>query len=123
MSGLDISVAHIGSECVIRVSGEVDVENAEDLASVAVLAASSTEAGYLVIDLDGVPFMDSAGLGALVRIRNAARVASRGVVLRGLRPRVVKVIKITGVADLFTIEPTGEDATTGPDAASISSTA
>jgi anti-anti-sigma factor len=123
MSGLDISVAHIGSECVIRVSGEIDVENAEDLASVGVLTVSSTEAGYLVIDLDGVPFMDSAGLGALVRIRNAARRASRGVVLRGLRPRVVKVIKITGVAGLFTIEPPEEDTTIGPDAASISSTA
>jgi anti-sigma B factor antagonist len=123
MSGLDISVAHVGPECVIRVSGEIDVENAEDLASVGVLTVSSTEAGYLVIDLDGVPFMDSAGLGALVRIRNAARGASRGVVLRGLRPRVVKVIKITGVEGLFTIEPTETDATIGPDAASISNTA
>ncbi|MDP9094268.1 MAG: STAS domain-containing protein [Actinomycetota bacterium] len=132
MSGLEIDVAHMGSECVIRVSGEIDVENAEDLASVGVLTASSTEAGYLVIDLDGVPFMDSAGLGALVRVRNAARAESRGVVLRGPRPRVLKVIKITGVDRLFTIEPAEQqdgaidgavDDAVDPDVSSVSHTA
>lgn len=121
MSGLDINVARVGSECVVRVSGEIDVENADDLASVGVLAVSSSEPGHLVIDLDGVPFMDSAGLGALMRIRNAAEVASRRVILRGLRPRVSKVIEITGVAGLFTIEPAGQDVPTGPDAASAAS--
>ncbi len=111
MSGLSVEVSSVGSECVIGVSGEVDIDNADDLASVGVLTATSatTQDLCLVLDLSQVTFMDSTGLGALVRIRNAAARTHREVTLRGLHPNVDKILTITDLKSVFTIEATADD--------------
>src|SRR5687767_965746 len=52
---------------ILRVSGEVDLVNAHELA--AAMAAAAEGDGELVVDLRDVPFMDSTGLRSIIETR------------------------------------------------------
>ena len=58
---------------------------------------------HLVIDLEGVDFLDSSGLGALVAGLRKAREKKGEIKLAGLRPDVRSIFDITRVARLFHI--------------------
>jgi len=57
----------------------------------------------LVIDLEGVDFLDSSGLGALVAGLRKAKEKRGEIKLSGLRPDVRSIFDITRVARLFHI--------------------
>ena len=57
----------------------------------------------LVIDLAGVSFIDSSGLGGFVRIRRALPPGCP-VVIRSPQRRVRRLFKITGLDSVITIE-------------------
>jgi anti-anti-sigma factor len=80
----------------LPVSGEVDLASIGDLiaAARACLAAAPS---VLEVDLAEVTFIDSSGLGALVRIRNEA--VERGVqlVLVHLPPAVTRLFEVSGL--------------------------
>ena len=50
----------------------------------------------LLIDLGGVPFLDSAGLGALIGGVRRAREAGGDVAVYGARPAVARLLHTTG---------------------------
>jgi anti-anti-sigma factor len=107
MAGFSIMVVRGQDTNVMAVSGDLDVEHADDLAAVGLLTLSSLNGHRqdLMIDMHGVELVDSTGLGALVTINNAARAEGREVSLRGLRPRVAEVLEVTGLSDCFDVAP------------------
>ncbi len=66
-------------------------------------AVRSADAPLLVVDLAGVPYVDSMGIGALVQAHASFRRAGRELVLAGLTRRVASVFRITGVEPTFRI--------------------
>jgi anti-anti-sigma factor len=58
----------------------------------------------IVIDLTKLDFIDSAGLGMLLLVREAAGKASRKVVLRGPHGQVKRMFDITKFNMLFAVE-------------------
>lgn len=60
----------------------------------------------LVIDLTETTFMDSSGLNVLARAHRHAGRLKEAIVLRGPCPTVLRTLKLTGMAELVTIEPT-----------------
>ncbi len=58
---------------------------------------------HLVINLEGVDFLDSSGLGALVAGLRKAKEKKGEIKLSGLRPDVRSIFDITRVARLFQI--------------------
>jgi anti-sigma B factor antagonist len=59
----------------------------------------------LIIDMSGVSFCDSAGIGALVNAHVSHIRTQRELALRGVNKRVMDVLKIVRVDQLFTILP------------------
>jgi anti-sigma B factor antagonist len=59
--------------------------------------------GHIMIDLSGVSHIDSAGLGALVRLKMSAA-KQPGVSLKfvEMSPRVVQLLKVANLTDWFT---------------------
>ncbi len=100
-----------GEPKVMAIFGALDIKHAEDLTSVGLLTIQSLNGnhGPLVLDLAGVPFMDSTGLGALIAIRNAANARGRDVRLRAVRPRIAKVLGVTGLSDEFDVAPPDDE--------------
>jgi anti-anti-sigma factor len=58
----------------------------------------------LVIDLGGVTFCDSSGLGALLDIKRAAGGAGIAMVLRSVPPPVERLLDLTDVDGWLTRE-------------------
>ncbi|MDS4020064.1 MAG: STAS domain-containing protein [Candidatus Competibacter sp.] len=59
--------------------------------------------GKLVLNLEGVGFMDSSGLSVLVSVLKSARIKNGEVVLLGLTPIVRSLIELTRLQQIFEI--------------------
>jgi anti-anti-sigma factor len=68
--------------------------------------------GDVVLQLDQVEFVDSSGLGALVRLVQAARAKGGDLKLSGLQPRIRKVLEMTSLLAQFETYETIEEAIT-----------
>jgi anti-sigma B factor antagonist len=60
----------------------------------------------MILDLSDVPYIDSVGLGSLVATYVSHQKSGRCLVLTGVTPRVMKVLKITNVHNFFVTFPT-----------------
>lgn len=86
--------------CMISVSGEVDIANVEEFLTVA-QGCLESGATLVEVDLSEVTFIDSSGLGALVRLRNQARERDVVVVLRRVPEFVGRLLEVTGLTAAF----------------------
>ena len=93
---------------VLMVSGEVDLATSPDL-DVAIIAALESGTESLVIDLTNVTFMDSSGLGVIVRGLKRCREADKDLDLVISNERVLKVFGITGLDQVIPIHASIED--------------
>jgi anti-sigma B factor antagonist len=67
----------------------------------------------VVVDLDGVPFMDSSGLGALMGGVRRLREAGGDLAIACTREQHLKLFAITGFGEGVSIAPTVEEAAEG----------
>ncbi len=106
---LDISTSVVSGRTVVRVAGEIDVYTAPQLRE---HLDHEIEGGThdLVVDLSGVTFMDSTGLGVLVGRLKQVRLNDGSMRLVCAHDRVLKVFVITGLDKVFAIYPTVDEA-------------
>jgi anti-anti-sigma factor len=84
---------------VLSVVGEIDMMSAGALRDqVADLGVSH---GTLVLDLAGVGFVDSSGLGALLGIKKQQDVGGGRLLLSRVSPAVARLIEITKMDRVF----------------------
>lgn len=95
-----------GVNFVITVTGDLDFAAVERSALTSALSSYRSDEPFdVVLDLDGVTFMDSTGLGWLMAVRSAAALASRKVWLRRSSSSVDKVLDMTQLTRYFPAEP------------------
>lgn len=105
--GLDVTTSNGWS--VVAVSGEVDVATAPRLREQ--LVGLVTDAHHqIVVDLEGVDFLDSTGLGVLVGALKRVRTHDGELTLVCTQSRILKVFEITGLTKVFTIHDTVDQA-------------
>lgn len=102
---LDIATSVIGGRTVVQVVGEIDVYTAPQLREQLDQEIDSGQY-HLVVDLSGVTFMDSTGLGVLVGRLKQIRLGDGSMRLVCAHDRVLKVFVITGLDKVFEIYPT-----------------
>lgn len=99
---------------VVAPVGDVDLTAAPMLKAHLKAAHTAMSAGsLLVIDLAGVPYMDSSGLATLVESMQASRRMGFVLKLCNLGPRVRAIFEIAKLDRVFTIVPTLNDALAG----------
>ena len=86
----------------VKVHGEVDVYTAPKLREI-VFPLSEKESAQIVIDLSGVSYMDSTGLGVIVGVFKSCRAHNGELKLIGLSDRLKRLFEITGLADILNI--------------------
>lgn len=91
-----------GDWSVIEVKGEVDVYTAPKLREkiVDLVNQGSTQ---LIVDLEGVEFLDSTGLGVLVGGLKRVKSHDGTLALVCTKPKILKVFSITGLSKVFPI--------------------
>jgi anti-sigma B factor antagonist len=91
-----------GDLTVIAVKGEVDLYTAPSLKErIADLVSGGKS--KLAVDLAGVEFMDSTGLGVLIGALKRCKEAGGSLSLVAPREPVIKVLSITGLDKVFSI--------------------
>jgi anti-anti-sigma factor len=88
---------------VVSVTGELDLLVADELVTV-VRAAFSHQSG-VELDLGELSFVDSSGLGALVRIRKEAEGHGIPLALTNVPPSTKRLLEVTGLAGTFDLAP------------------
>jgi anti-sigma B factor antagonist len=97
-----------GDQHVVHVTGEVDVYTVGRLREE--LAALPHRGTRVVVDLTGVTFLDSTGLGVLVDAMKRVRGGGGRMELVIDHEGVMKVFRITALTRMFTIHRTLEAA-------------
>ena len=108
--GLDVT-EHNG-HTVLAVQGEVDVYTAPRLRERLVELVTEGKR-KIVVDLEGVDFLDSTGLGVLVGGLKRLRSNDGEMSLVSTQSRILKVFEITGLTKVFSIHDSVEAATAG----------
>ena len=93
---LRIDVATGAGRVTVALSGELDLRTAADFRD-AIDRLDREAPPLTVVDLRGLMFMDSAGIGELVRATRHARAAGRRVVLVTGSVPIDRVLAISGV--------------------------
>ena len=102
---MDLTItAHTDSESrtFLQLDGSLDLESCERFlkSARAQLADGGPE---LVLDLSRVTFMDSSGLGALITLGHDCEDAGSAVVLQAPSERVMRLIEISGLQEVWAI--------------------
>jgi anti-sigma B factor antagonist len=97
---LDVEARVDGGRAVVRVRGEIDVYSVPRLR--AVLSELPVPARYRVaVEMSGVTFMDSSGLGALVGAVKRARDGRGALCIVGAQENILRTLRITGLSRIM----------------------
>jgi anti-sigma B factor antagonist len=86
-------------QVVFRASGEIDLSNAE-MFSMA-LAEALSHGQETIVDFSAVTFLDSTGLGALVKVYRLAEAEKKKLYVIGAQRRVARIMELTGLGRLL----------------------
>lgn len=95
---------------VLSVKGEIDVYSAPRLRERLVELVSQGHR-QIVVDLEGVDFLDSTGLGVLVGGLKRLRSHDGELSIVCSQSRIMKVFEITGLTSVFRMAATVDEAT------------
>jgi anti-sigma B factor antagonist len=106
---LSISVSQGPGYVVVSVAGELDASTEREFrdALTSVLAPGVLR---IVVDLAGVTFMASAGIGVLMGMRRVLADEGGSLALASPRGEVAQVLKLTGVGEVIPVAATVADA-------------
>ena len=106
---VEIEITDTGEYRVLKPSGDLDVYTVGSLRD-AIGRMIEDATPKVVVDLDGVPFMDSSGLGALMGGVRRLREAGGDLAIACTKEQHLKLFAITGFGEGVSIAPTIEEA-------------
>lgn len=101
---MDIDVRDEGKVTVVRLAGDLDASTGPRLTEELDRLWGEGRRQF-VLDLAGVPFIDSAGLSALVRLFKRVRSQAGRLGLAALQPAVRRVFELTRLERAFEVYP------------------
>ncbi|HET8952870.1 MAG TPA: STAS domain-containing protein [Solirubrobacteraceae bacterium] len=106
---LDVTVAHTSYGALVAIAGEVDVATVPRV-SAALEAEPAASAGAIVVDLAGVTFIDSTGLGALVKLEHALAARAGRLAIACPEGPARLLFDVTGLAEQLSVCATRAEA-------------
>jgi anti-sigma B factor antagonist len=111
---LSLQTREVDSRTIVAVGGEIDVYTAPKLRDkITELVGEGHQ--DLVIDMEGVDFLDSTGLGVLVGGLKRVRAHDGSLRLVCSQERILKIFRITGLTKVFPIHSSVEEAVAATD--------
>lgn len=108
-AGPTIRTERVEGGVVVRPSGDVDLNVSPSLRQ-ALKQVLRGRPERLVVDLSGVPYMDSSGVATLVEAMQIARKSGTRMALCSLQERVRSIFEIARLETVFAIYATPEEA-------------
>lgn len=112
MSTLAIDTDNWQNISVMKVKGRVDSENASELDS-ALSRLLNDQRNKIILNLQEVDFLSSAGLRAMVRALKDAQRAGGDVRLASISEPIEVILRTVGMLQMFKMFSTNEEAAAG----------
>jgi anti-sigma B factor antagonist len=112
MFNVDLSADDFEGYAVVALCGELDLLDTSDVAA-HLIAAVAAYGPSIIVDLAGLKFIDSCGLGVLVRALRWTRESGGDLSLAAPRRQVRQVLRSTGLIDVFSVYPSVKQAVRG----------
>jgi len=107
---MEVQVEQRAGSTIVAPSGDVDLSCSRDLQTY-LREVFSKNPERVIVDLEGVSYMDSSGVATLVEGMQIARKQSVSLVLCRMQPRVRSIFEIARLDKVFTIVDGLDDAT------------
>ncbi len=101
-NSINIQVDQTENLATVILSGEVDLYSSREARKI-ILELASRKVPNIIVDLSGVPYMDSSGLASMVEGLQRVESYKGKFILSGLQPMVNKVFKLSRLNTVFTI--------------------
>jgi anti-sigma B factor antagonist len=101
------AVETVGDAIVVRLAGELDLYNAEDVRG-ALAGAAAAAPRLIVVDLTQVEFVDSTALGVLIEARS--KLGQNGIALAGPRLETRRALQVSGLDRHLPVHDSVDDA-------------
>lgn len=102
---LKVEARSEGDSIVLLPVGDIDLSGQPVLRSELRKALDTRAASRVVVDLSGVPYMDSTGVATLVEGLSMARRVGKKLVLASMQERVRTIFEIARLEIVFSIVP------------------
>jgi anti-anti-sigma factor len=96
----------VGAHTVVGVTGELDVASAPSLRDALLALLNRGDGASLVVDLRGVTFIDSTGVGSLLRIHHRQSLLGGTVHFVADQPAVLRVLDLMQLRRRLHVTPT-----------------
>ena len=94
-----------GDVLTIKISGEIDAYNSAHMKKLLSERIETTDKKAIIIDMSGVSYIDSAGIGALISLLKKSLTLGKEFMVSNLQPMIEKVFKITRLDKSIRIIP------------------
>jgi PAS domain S-box len=85
------------STLVLPLVGSIDTQRIQLLISTLLQGVSEKQASNVIVDITGVPFVDTQVANALIQAARAVKLLGANVILSGIRPEVAQILVSLGV--------------------------
>lgn len=99
----------VGKTAIVEVSGDIDLHRSSRLQQ-GLLGVLDNKPTRILINLSGVPYMDSSGVASLVKLLSRTKKIGVPLVLVALTSKVLSILEITRLDSVFTISDSEEEA-------------
>ena len=107
---MNIDIQISGKNLLVRPAGEIDIDSSDKLRLLLDNAMDDNPVCHMVVNLEGVTYIDSSGLGVLLgRYKRLAATGGR-VSLVSPGPRIRKILEISGLLRIMGQYETEEEA-------------
>ncbi|GAB2482581.1 STAS domain-containing protein [Jatrophihabitans fulvus] len=89
---------------VVSLEGDLDLATVPALRDAALAELDEADCTTLVLDLAGLTFLDSTGIGCWIELRNHAEDAGKNLELRSVPPAARRTVTIAGLAPIFGLD-------------------
>jgi anti-anti-sigma factor len=108
-SALGITVLQTNHEVVVQLTGRIDVDSSPDLRDrLRTLLSAEALPQTIVVDLTGVPYIETSGIATLIEALRIARHHQTNLRLQGLSGAALRLFEVTGVLALFEASNSGQ---------------
>jgi anti-anti-sigma factor len=101
VSALSLSTRREDGRSVVSLTGELDLATVGVLRDAALSELATPSCATLVLECDGLTFVDSTGIGCWIELRNRASDDGKSLEFAAVPPSARRTVAIAGLAPLF----------------------
>ena len=110
---MNISTREVGNATVVDVSGEITLYSSPEVRKVLLDLIKQKKVARVIVNLEKVPYIDSAGVASLVEGLKLSRDMKSGFALYGLSRNTREVLELTRLLKVFEVHSNEEEALRG----------